>query len=152
MLTFVSKNYDGVVPDGGDAEGPISPNDDNDAEFVADINNLLQQYIDALESTELVVVVVDVSECMRRKMPSGGERVFIVRIVTGVVIRIVRMQGHFQPNLAEIWIGSRISHALPLLANTQTSTTAHPSFPLSSCTFGYSFSSFVRKQYKYTRK
>lgn len=53
MLTFVSKNYDGVVPDGGDAEGPISPNDDNDAEFVADINNLLQQYIDALESVKL---------------------------------------------------------------------------------------------------
>ena len=53
MLTFISKNYDGVLPDGGDIEGPLSPNDEHDADFIADVNSLLQQYIDALEAVKL---------------------------------------------------------------------------------------------------
>lgn len=53
MTTFIAKNYDGVVPDGGDEGGPVSPNDEHDAEFVSDVNSLLQQYIDSLESVKL---------------------------------------------------------------------------------------------------
>lgn len=53
MTTFIAKNYDGVIPDGGDQGGPVSPNDDNDAEFVSDVNSLLQQYVDALEAVKL---------------------------------------------------------------------------------------------------
>ncbi|THH33227.1 hypothetical protein EUX98_g996 [Antrodiella citrinella] len=52
-LKFVAANYDGVVPDGGDAEGVISPNDENDADFISDLNNLLKDYIDAMESVKL---------------------------------------------------------------------------------------------------
>lgn len=52
-LQFVSKNYDRIVPDGGDTEGPLSPNDSADADFVADINGLLQQYIDTMEAVKL---------------------------------------------------------------------------------------------------
>lgn len=49
----MSANYDGIVPDGGDAPGPLSPNDPIDSEFVNDVNNLLQEYLDALESVKL---------------------------------------------------------------------------------------------------
>lgn len=52
-LKFVSANYGGVVPDGGDAPGPLTPNDPLDAEFIADVNNLLREYLDALESVKL---------------------------------------------------------------------------------------------------
>ncbi|KAH8100812.1 methionyl-tRNA synthetase [Cristinia sonorae] len=52
-LKFVSANYDGVIPDSGDAPGPISPNDEADAEFIADVNNLLKDYIDAMEAVKL---------------------------------------------------------------------------------------------------
>lgn len=52
-LKFVSANYDGVIPDGGDEPGLISPNDETDAEFISDINNLLKDYIDAMEAVKL---------------------------------------------------------------------------------------------------
>ena len=53
VMTFVAKNYGGVVPDGGDTEGPLSPNDDADSGFVSDVNSLLQQYVDALDAVKL---------------------------------------------------------------------------------------------------
>lgn len=53
VLKFASSQYDGIVPDSGDAPGPISPNDEIDAEFVSDINNLLKDYIDAMEAVKL---------------------------------------------------------------------------------------------------
>ncbi len=49
----MSANYDGVVPDGGDAPGPVSPNDRLDSEFITDANNLVKEYVDALESVKL---------------------------------------------------------------------------------------------------
>jgi methionyl-tRNA synthetase len=52
-LQFVSKNYDRIIPDGGDTDGPLSPNDQLDADFVSDINSLLQQYIAAMEAVKL---------------------------------------------------------------------------------------------------
>lgn len=53
VLRFVDKNYDGVLPDGGDQEGPLSPNDKLDADFISDINSLLVQYVEALEVVKL---------------------------------------------------------------------------------------------------
>lgn len=53
VLTFVSKNYDGLIPDDEGEGGPLSPNDKDDAEFINDVNGLLHQYIDALESVKL---------------------------------------------------------------------------------------------------
>ncbi|KAG5352902.1 hypothetical protein C0989_012292 [Termitomyces sp. Mn162] len=52
-LKFVSALYDGVIPDGGDEPGPLSPNDEYDAEFVASVNGLLKDYIDAMEAVKL---------------------------------------------------------------------------------------------------
>jgi methionyl-tRNA synthetase len=49
----VSSQYGGVIPDGGDEPGPLSPNDALDAEFITDINRLLKQYIDAMEAVKL---------------------------------------------------------------------------------------------------
>lgn len=42
-----------MIPDGGDAPGPLSPNDEHDAEFISDINNLLKEYIDAMDAVKL---------------------------------------------------------------------------------------------------
>ena len=53
MLSFVTKNYDGIIPDGGDEGGPLSPNDEHDADFISEVNALLQQYIESLESVKL---------------------------------------------------------------------------------------------------
>ncbi|KAI0635849.1 methionyl-tRNA synthetase [Trametes polyzona] len=52
-LKFVVSQYDSTIPDGGDAPGPISPNDEHDAEFISDINNLLKDYIDAMDAVKL---------------------------------------------------------------------------------------------------
>ncbi|KAG5640924.1 hypothetical protein DXG03_006620 [Asterophora parasitica] len=52
-LKFVSSQYDGVIPQGGDQPGPLSPNDENDAEFIAAVNGLLKDYIDAMESVKI---------------------------------------------------------------------------------------------------
>lgn len=52
-LKFVSSQYSGTIPDGGDASGPISPNDIEDAEFISDINNLIKDYIDAMDSVRI---------------------------------------------------------------------------------------------------
>ena len=49
----MSSQYDGVLPDSGDAEGPLSPNDPHDAEFVTAVNGLLKDYIDAMEAVKL---------------------------------------------------------------------------------------------------
>ncbi|PCH42525.1 methionyl-tRNA synthetase [Wolfiporia cocos MD-104 SS10] len=53
VLKFVSSQYGGVIPDGGDAPGPLSPNDEFDAEFVSEVNGHLKDYINAMESVKL---------------------------------------------------------------------------------------------------
>ncbi|KAI0749387.1 methionyl-tRNA synthetase [Daedaleopsis nitida] len=53
VLKFVASNYSSAVPDSGDAPGPYSPNDESDAEFITDINNLLKEYIDAMDGVKL---------------------------------------------------------------------------------------------------
>ncbi|EMD31310.1 hypothetical protein CERSUDRAFT_119865 [Gelatoporia subvermispora B] len=52
-LKFVTSQYDSVIPDGGDAPGPLSPNDDVDADFINEVNALLKDYIDAMEAVKL---------------------------------------------------------------------------------------------------
>ncbi|KAF8638324.1 hypothetical protein AX17_002344 [Amanita inopinata Kibby_2008] len=52
-LKFVSSQYNGVIPDGGDAPGPLSPNDPLDADFITAVNGLLKDYIDAMDAVKL---------------------------------------------------------------------------------------------------
>lgn len=52
-LKFVSSQYSSIIPDGGDAPGPLSPNDTEDAEFISDINTLIKDYIDAMEAVKI---------------------------------------------------------------------------------------------------
>ncbi|KAI0710221.1 methionyl-tRNA synthetase [Earliella scabrosa] len=52
-LKFVTSQYGSVIPDSGDAPGPYSPNDETDAEFVTDVNNLLKEYIDNMDGVKL---------------------------------------------------------------------------------------------------
>lgn len=49
----MSSQYDSTIPDGEDTPGPLSPNDDHDAEFISDINGYLKDYIDAMESVKI---------------------------------------------------------------------------------------------------
>ena len=52
-LKFVASQYDSAIPESGDAGGPLSPNDPLDGEFISEVNNLLKEYIDAMESVKL---------------------------------------------------------------------------------------------------
>jgi methionyl-tRNA synthetase len=52
-LKFVAAQYDSVIPESGDAAGALSPNDALDGEFISEVNNLLKEYIDAMESVKL---------------------------------------------------------------------------------------------------
>jgi len=52
-LKFVSSQYDGVIPDGGDVAGPLSLNDTADSDFISDINALIKDYTDAMEAVKL---------------------------------------------------------------------------------------------------
>jgi len=52
-LKFVSSQYNGVIPDSGEAPGPFSPNDLQDSEFITGVNVLLKDYIDAMEAVKL---------------------------------------------------------------------------------------------------
>ncbi|PFH53037.1 hypothetical protein AMATHDRAFT_55990 [Amanita thiersii Skay4041] len=51
-MKFVSSQYNSVIPESGD-EGPLSPNDPVDAEFITAVNGLLKDYIDAMEAVKL---------------------------------------------------------------------------------------------------
>jgi methionyl-tRNA synthetase len=53
VLKFVAAVYDSTIPDSGDESGPLSPNDELDAEFVSDINGLLKDYISAMDAVKL---------------------------------------------------------------------------------------------------
>ena len=52
-LKFVAAAYDSTVPDSGDEPGPLSPNDELDAEFVSDVNGLLKDYVTAMDAVKL---------------------------------------------------------------------------------------------------
>jgi len=72
---FISKNYEGVVPDGGDEGGPLSPNDEEDAAFISEINSLLTQYIDSLEAVKLrqgLQIIMQISGAGNAYLQSSG--------------------------------------------------------------------------------
>ena len=52
-LKFISSQYGGVIPESGDAPGPLSPNDEHDAEFITEVNTLLKEYTDAMDGVKL---------------------------------------------------------------------------------------------------
>jgi methionyl-tRNA synthetase len=52
-LKFVSSQYTGVLPESGDAPGPFSPSDPLDSEFITNVNGLLKDYIDAMDSVKI---------------------------------------------------------------------------------------------------
>ena len=49
----MASQYDSVIPESGDAPGTLSPNDGLDGQFISEVNNLLKEYIDAMESVKL---------------------------------------------------------------------------------------------------
>lgn len=49
----MSSQYNGIIPDGGDIPGPLSPNDPLDGEFISTANGLLKDCIDAMEAVKL---------------------------------------------------------------------------------------------------
>lgn len=51
-LKFISAQYEGVIPE-GDTPGPLSPNDETDAEFVTHVNGLLKDYTEAMDAVKL---------------------------------------------------------------------------------------------------
>jgi methionyl-tRNA synthetase len=52
-LKFITSQYNGVIPDGGDRPGDLSPNDEHDATFITEVNGLIQEYIDAMDAVKL---------------------------------------------------------------------------------------------------
>ncbi|KAL4066891.1 tRNA synthetases class I (M)-domain-containing protein [Scleroderma citrinum] len=52
-LKFVSSQYNSVIPESGDESGPLTPNDPLDSEFISEVNTLLKEYLDALESVKI---------------------------------------------------------------------------------------------------
>jgi methionyl-tRNA synthetase len=52
-IKFVKSQYNGVIPDSPDAPGPLSPNDEHDADFIADVNGHIKDYIAAMERVRL---------------------------------------------------------------------------------------------------
>ncbi|EJF64745.1 methionyl-tRNA synthetase [Dichomitus squalens] len=52
-LKFVASQYESTIPDSGDEPGPYSPNDENDAEFITEINALVKEYVDNMDAVKL---------------------------------------------------------------------------------------------------
>ncbi|KAK7050934.1 methionine--tRNA ligase mes1 [Paramarasmius palmivorus] len=53
VLKFTASQYDSTIPESGDEPGPLSPNDERDAEFINDVNGLLKEYVNAMDVTKL---------------------------------------------------------------------------------------------------
>lgn len=74
-LKFVSAVFNGVIPDSEDAPGPYSTDDETDAEFFKDVNNLLKEYVDAMEYAKLrlgLQIVMAVSARGNAYLQSSG--------------------------------------------------------------------------------
>jgi len=52
-IKFVAAKYDSQIPDGGDAPGTLSSEDDQDSAFITEINTLLNTYVEAMDSVKL---------------------------------------------------------------------------------------------------
>ncbi|CAE7076486.1 unnamed protein product [Rhizoctonia solani] len=54
VIKFLTDQFKGVIPESGDAPGPLPPNEDEaDPTFVSEINELLAEYIDSMERVRL---------------------------------------------------------------------------------------------------
>ena len=74
-LKFVAASYDGTIPDSSDEPGPLSPNDELDADFVSDVNGLLKDYLTAMEAVKLragLQIVMHVSARGNLYLQSSG--------------------------------------------------------------------------------
>jgi methionyl-tRNA synthetase len=74
-LKFVAAFYDSTIPDSGDEPGPLSPNDEHDAEFISDVNGLLKEYINTMDAVKLrsgLQVVMHVSARGNLYLQSAG--------------------------------------------------------------------------------
>ncbi|KAH9481394.1 putative methionine--tRNA ligase, cytoplasmic [Psilocybe cubensis] len=74
-LKFVSSQYNSVIPESGDAPGPYSPNDPDDAEFITNVNTLLKEYIDAMDSVKIrlgLQTVMHISSAGNTYLQSSG--------------------------------------------------------------------------------
>lgn len=74
-LKFVAAVYDSTIPESGDEPGPLSPNDELDAEFVSDINALLRDYVTAMDAVKLrsgLQIVMHVSARGNLYLQSSG--------------------------------------------------------------------------------
>ncbi|KAF9474250.1 methionyl-tRNA synthetase [Pholiota conissans] len=74
-LKFISSQYDSVVPDSRDGPGPYSPNDPLDSEFITNVNSLLKDYIDAMDSVKIrlgLQIVMQISSCGNTYLQSSG--------------------------------------------------------------------------------
>ena len=74
-LKFVAAVYDSKIPDSGDEPGPLSPNDELDAEFVSDVNGLLKDYITVMDAVKLrsgLQIVMHVSARGNLYLQSSG--------------------------------------------------------------------------------
>lgn len=74
-LKFISLQYDSIVPDSKDAPGPYSPNDPLDSEFITNVNTLLKDYIDAMDSVKIrlgLQIVMQISSAGNTYLQSSG--------------------------------------------------------------------------------
>ena len=74
-LKFVAAVYDSTIPESGDEPGPLSPNDELDADFVSDVNGLLNDYIAAMDAVKLrsgLQIVMHVSARGNLYLQSSG--------------------------------------------------------------------------------
>jgi methionyl-tRNA synthetase len=64
-----------VIPESGDTPGPYSPNDANDTEFIAAVNTLLKEYIDAMDVVKIrlgLQIVMQISSVGNNYLQSSG--------------------------------------------------------------------------------
>ncbi|KDN48599.1 hypothetical protein RSAG8_02586, partial [Rhizoctonia solani AG-8 WAC10335] len=54
VIKFLTDKFNGVIPESGDAPGPLPPNEDEaDPTFVSEINDLLTEYLDSMDRVKL---------------------------------------------------------------------------------------------------
>ncbi|CAE6414410.1 unnamed protein product [Rhizoctonia solani] len=54
VIKFLTDQFNGVIPESGDAPGPLPPNEDEaDPTFVSEINDLLTEYLDSMDRVKL---------------------------------------------------------------------------------------------------
>ncbi|KAJ7593230.1 tRNA synthetases class I (M)-domain-containing protein [Mycena floridula] len=74
-LKFISSQYGGVIPESPDQPGPLSPNDQLDSEFIAEVNRLLNEYTTAMDAVKLrlgLQIIMHISSAGNNYLQSSG--------------------------------------------------------------------------------